>query len=253
MPLCFSVRTALQYGHQTCDRNVELYLQGQACISAAFVVLVGVPMWKRINWVGALKDALAESPEIFIYTVAATLWWLEFGWTIFGVRCAAQASACSGGLLYASRTMAGYMMGLGLWIDLVFHIVIPALMHLYSGQPAADILPPGAGHVDGDTASLPPAPQKRKRPPPKRECPKCRHDAIPEELKMCPICGSFVPPLEFFLNKVKQEEDDIEGKGKPAESDKNDFGIAVLHAAATIDLHRQQGGTAFLPPPFIIL
>jgi hypothetical protein len=194
---------------------VELYLQGQVAISASFVVLVGIPMWKRINWVGNLKDAVAESPELFIYTIAATLWWCEFGWTIFGVRNAAEASACSEGLKYSSRVMAGYMMGLGVWLDLIFFIGIPALLHLYSGQPASDILPPGADFVE-PKSSLPPVPPKRKKPPPKRECPRCRHDDIPEELKMCPICGSFVPPLDFFLNKDKKAEEDKEDKEKAA-------------------------------------
>jgi hypothetical protein len=195
-----------KHGHQTCDRPVLLYLQGQVIVSAAFVIIVGVPMWKRINWVGSLKDAIAESPEIPIYTITATLWWFELGWTIFGVRNAAQASACSNGLRYSSRIMAGYMMGLGIWLDLAFHILIPSFLHLYSGQPAADILPPGAEYVD-PKSSLPPVPPKRKRPPPKRECPRCRHDAIPDELKMCPICGSFVPPLEFFLKKALDKKD----------------------------------------------
>jgi hypothetical protein len=55
-------------------------------------------MFKRINWVGALKDAIAESPELPTYALSTTLWWFEFGWTIFGVRNAAEASACSNGL-----------------------------------------------------------------------------------------------------------------------------------------------------------
>jgi len=72
--------------------------QGQAVCSILFVVGVGTLMFKRINWVGALKDAIAESPELPTYALSTTLWWFEFGWTIFGVRNAAEASACSNGL-----------------------------------------------------------------------------------------------------------------------------------------------------------
>lgn len=225
MPLCFSISMLDRYGHQTCDREVVLWLQGQCIISGAFLVVVGIPMWKRINWVGALKDAIAESPELPIYTVTATLWWLQFGWTIFGVRNAAEASACSVGLLYASRTLAGYMMGLGVWLDLLFHIGVPTVMHLYSGQPAADLLPPGSDFVEPRDA-LPPMPAKRKRPPPKRECPKCRHDKIPDELKMCPICGTFTPPLEYFIKKDKKEDEDEEAGEKESGGDdeENDDG-----------------------------
>lgn len=204
MPLCFSATMLADYGHQTCDKEVVLWLQGQLCVSIGFLTIVGVPMWKRINWVGALKDAVAESPDLPVYYVSTTLWWCEAVLTVFGVRNAAEASACSTGLKYAADTLAGYMMGLGLWLDFLFHIGVPAFLHLYSGQPAADILPPGAGFVDPPSA-LPPAPPKRKAPPPKRECPKCRHDDIADALKMCPVCGAFVPPLEYFLKKAKAD------------------------------------------------
>ena len=147
MPLCFSIVMLDSYGHQTCDKEVVLYLQGQAICSCCYVVIVGIPMWKRINWVGNLKDAISESPELAVYTVSTSLWWFEFVWTIFGVRNAVEASACSNGLKYASETLAWYMMCLGVWLDLAFHIGIPAMLHLYSGQPAADILPPGVGCV----------------------------------------------------------------------------------------------------------
>lgn len=210
MPLSFSVMTFMEYGHQTCDRNAAMYLQGQGVCSICYVIFVGIPMWKRIQWVGALKDAIAESPELATYTTATTLWWFEFGWSMFGLQVAVEASACSTGLKYASETLSAYMFGLGIWLDLLFHIVVPSLMHLYSGQPGADILPPGATYVD-PTDSLPKAPPKRKRPPPKRECPRCRHDAIPEELKMCPVCGAFVPPLEVFI-KIDKEEQEKEKK-----------------------------------------
>jgi len=185
-----------------------IWLEGQALISAGFLILVGIPMWRRINWVGDLKDAISEYPELNVYTVATTLWWLEFFWTIYGVWQAAMASACSRGLKYAGHTLAGYMFGLGLWLDLIFHVVVPAYLHLYSGQAAAEVLPPGA-MFEEPADSLPPAPPKRKRPPPKRECPRCKHDKIADELKMCPICGQFVPPLEYFQQKEKelQEED----------------------------------------------
>jgi len=163
-------------------------------------------MWKRINFVGSIKDAIAESPDLPVYNISTSLWWFEIVWTVFGVRNAAQASACSSGLKYASATLAGYMMGLGVWLDLAFHIGIPALLHLYSGQPAAEILPPGVDAAGGGS-SLPPAPPKRKAAPPKRECPKCRHDEIADALKMCPICGTFVPPLEFFIKKAKETKE----------------------------------------------
>jgi len=217
MPLCFSITMIRRYGHQTCDRDVLAYLEGQMYTSVIYVVGVGVPMWRRINWVGALKDAIAESPENLPYVVATTLWWFQLGWTFFGVKCAVEAGACSDGLKYASETLAWYMLCLGNWLDLAFHIVIPALLHLYSGQPGADILPPGVDHVDPPNA-LPPAPPKRKAPPPKRECPKCRLDKIADEYKMCPVCNAFVPPLEYFIKKAQEEKDkDFEEREKERE------------------------------------
>lgn len=203
MPFIFAYTMWKRHASGTCDRPVAVYLLGQVFITSGFVVLVGLPMWRRINMIGNLKDTLAEYPEIRLYSIGTILWWLEFSWTIFGVRNAAEASACSSQLKYSANTLAGYMMGLGMWIDLLFHIIIPALLHMYSGQPAADILPPGTVVETSD--SLPAAPPKRKRPPPKRECPKCRFDDIAEELKMCPICGAFVPPLEAFIKKEKED------------------------------------------------
>lgn len=106
------------------------------------------------------------------------------------------------------------MMGLGVWLDLGFHILVPSLLHMYSGQPGADLLPPGAGLVEPPDA-LPPPPPKRKKPPPKRECPKCKLDKIADDLKMCPVCGAFVPPLEYFVQKQQAElEKDKEEKEK---------------------------------------
>jgi hypothetical protein len=203
----------------TCDRPVSLYLIGQVFITSAFVVFVGLPMWRRINMIGSLRDTLAEYPEIRLYSVGTIIWWTEFGWTVFGVRNAAEASACSTWLKYSADTLAGYMMGLGLWLDLGFHIIIPAMLHMYSGQPAADILPPGAVIETND--ALPLAPPKRKRPPPKRECPKCKFTDIEEALKMCPICGAFVPPLEAF---IKKEKEALAKEKENAESKKKKFG-----------------------------
>jgi hypothetical protein len=206
MPFCFGITMWKRHKQGTCDRPIALYLIGQVFISASFVVLIGIPNWKRVNLVGHLKDATAEYPEVRLYTLSTAIWWVEFGWTIFGVRNAAEADACSTNLKYSANTLAGYMMGLGLWLDFGFHILIPALLHMYSGQPAADLLPPGSEFIEpGD--SLPPAPPKRKAPPPQRECPKCLHTEIPEELKMCPICGAFVPPLEAFIKKDKEEKE----------------------------------------------
>jgi hypothetical protein len=98
------------------------------------------------------------------------------------------------------------MMGFGVWLDLLFHIVIPAMLHLYSGQAAAEIIPPGA-MIPEPGVALPPKPPKRKRPPPKRECPRCKNDNVPDNLKLCQVCGQFVPPLHFFLEKKKVNKD----------------------------------------------
>ena len=46
------------------------------------------------------------------------------------------------------------MLCLGNWIDLGFHIIIPALLHLYSGQPGADIMPPGVDFVEAPSQML---------------------------------------------------------------------------------------------------
>ena len=64
------------------------------------------PSYEPIQ-VGSLKDALAEIPELWQYTVSTTIWWFEFGTTLFGVYCAAEASACSSGLRYAASTLGG--------------------------------------------------------------------------------------------------------------------------------------------------
>jgi hypothetical protein len=96
------------------------------------------------------------------------------------------------------------MLGLGVWLDLFFHVLGPSLLHVYSGQPGADVLPPGVGFVEPPD-SLPPPPPKRKKPPPQRECPKCKLDAVADDLKLCPVCGAFVPPLEYFVQKQQAE------------------------------------------------
>jgi len=220
MPFSFGLAMYKKHGHGTCDRPVTVYLMGQVFISGAYVVLVGLPMWRRINMLGNLKDAIAEYPEIRIYSLSTMIWWTELGWTIFGVRNAAEADACSANLKYSVNTLAGYMMGLGIWIDFIFHIGIPAYLHMYSGQPASDLFPPGTNFIE-TSDSLPPAPAKRKAPAPKRECPKCRHTEIPQELKMCPICGAFVPPLEAFIKKDKEEK---EKEKEKAEAKKKKYG-----------------------------
>ena len=87
------------------------------------------------------------------------------------------------------------MLGCGCWLNCAFYVAAPTLLHLSSGQPGADLIPPG-GSVPEPAAALPPPPPKRKKAAPKRECPRCRAtDEIPPNLKLCPICGAFVPPI----------------------------------------------------------
>ena len=175
--------------------QVILYLRCQFAASCGYVFLVAPSYWRRINWVGSLKDGLAEMPELWQYTLSTTIWWFEFGTTLFGVYCAAEASACSSGLRYASETLGGYMLGCGCWLNCAFFVVVPTFLHLYSGQPGSDLIPPGAT-IEEPAIALPPPPPRRKKAPPKRECPRCRAtDEIAPNLKLCPICGTFVPPI----------------------------------------------------------
>lgn len=190
MPFGFSLSMLFKHGKGTCDRNVVLYLQLQVTSSIAYIV-VAVAYWKRINWVGDLKDALAEIPELWQYVASTMIWWFEFGASLFGCICAAQASACSSGLRYASETLAGYMLGCGCWLNFAFFIGVPCFLHIYSGQPGSDLVPPGATLMQVPD-SLPKPPPKRKVSPPKRECPRCRaSDEIPLALKLCPVSSSF--------------------------------------------------------------
>ena len=96
-PGTWSIYQYHHHQHEACEQDLHSYLRIQGAISCAYVAGVGVPIARRIQWVGSLRDTVSEIPELWVYYVATSLVWFEF--ICFCIKRRAE-------YVHASRTKA---------------------------------------------------------------------------------------------------------------------------------------------------
>lgn len=220
MPCTWSFYQYHYHQNEACDKDLQGFLNLQRYIGVGYIVLVAVPMWRRINWVGSLRDTISEMPELWVYWASTSLVWTEFINLMLGSIYHASARACSDNLLYAGQVLIGWQWFSVCFLQFPFHIVLPSMMHIYAGQPASDIFPRGTEPPEPEV-SLPPMPPKKKIKP-KRECLKCKYKMGGDEMKMCPVCGAYVPTLAEQIEAADEDKDEKDAKEKEKYQTKSD-------------------------------